>query len=297
MLARVRLSMIVAILASLLFAIPAFAGGWAVITLDELPANVVAGEPFTVGFTVLQHGKTPMTDLHPTITANLYKEQELVTDAEAEGKPGHYIATVTLPKEGEWQWSVQAFTMNQQMPALIVAAGSTASTSAPVAQVEKKTPSISGLMLIRLSSLGSGLLALLVAFRSKSRVAMALTVLCLVVGAVTFLTGSAVPAVEAQSKSSDEPTVPSSISQVEYGRQLFIAKGCITCHYNSKAASSSEYWTIEMGAPNLSKFSANAEVIAMRLKDPTSVKSDTQMPNLNLKEVEIEALIAFINSN
>jgi len=166
-----------------------------------------------------------------------------------------------------------------------------------VVQVERKTESISGLMLVRLSSLGIGLLALLVAFRSKSRVAMALTVLCLVVGAVTFLTGSAVPAVEAQSKLSDEAMVPSSISQVEYGRQLFIAKGCITCHYNSKAASSSEYWTIEMGAPNLSKFSASAEVIAMRLKDPTSVKSDTQMPNLNLKEVEIEALIAFINSN
>ncbi len=297
MLARVRLSMIGAILASLLFAIPVFAGGWAVITLDELPANVVAGEPFTVGFTVLQHGKTPMTDLHPTITANLYKEQELVTDAEAEGKPGHYIATVTLPKEGEWQWSVQAFTMNQQMPALIVAAGSTASTSAPVVQVEKKTPSISGLMLIRLSSLGSGLLALLVAFRSKSRVAMALTVLCLAVGAVTFLTGSAVPAVEAQSKSSDEPTVPSSISQVEYGRQLFIAKGCITCHYNSKAASSSEYWTIEMGAPNLSNFSASPEILFLRLKDPAAAKSDTKMPDLGLKETEIEALITFINSD
>jgi cytochrome c1 len=32
------------------------------------------------------------------------------------------------------------------------------------------------------------------------------------------------------------------------------------------------------------------------LKDPALVKSDTQMPNLNLAEDEIEALIAFINS-
>jgi len=123
-----------------------------------------------------------------------------------------------------------------------------------------------------------------------------LTVLCLVVGVFSFLSGSTVPAVEAQSKSSDEPVIPSSISQVEYGRQLFIAKGCITCHYNSKAASSSEYWTIEMGAPNLSKFSASAEVIAMRLKDPSSVKSDTGMPTLGLSKSEIEALVAFINS-
>jgi hypothetical protein len=51
-----------------------------------------------------------------------------------------------------------------------------------------------------------------------------------------------------------------------------------------------------MGAPNLSKFSAAPEVIFMRLKDPSSVKSDTQMPNLDLTKVEIEALVAFINS-
>jgi cytochrome c peroxidase len=76
---------------------------------------------------------------------------------------------------------------------------------------------------------------------------------------------------------------------VELGRDLFIAKGCITCHYNSRAGSSSEYWTIDMGAPDLSKFSANPEIIFMRLKDPSSVKSDTKMPNLDLKKAEIEA--------
>ena len=50
-----------------------------------------------------------------------------------------------------------------------------------------------------------------------------------------------------------------------------------------------------MGAPNLSNFSASPEVLFMRLKDPTSVKSDTRMPNLDLTKPEIEALIAFIN--
>ena len=51
-----------------------------------------------------------------------------------------------------------------------------------------------------------------------------------------------------------------------------------------------------MGAPNLSKFSASPEALRLRLKDPASVKSDTNMPNLDLAEDEIEALIAFINS-
>jgi cytochrome c2 len=51
-----------------------------------------------------------------------------------------------------------------------------------------------------------------------------------------------------------------------------------------------------MGATNLTKFSGNADVLRMRLKDPASVKSDTKMPNLGLKKTEIEALVAFINS-
>jgi hypothetical protein len=209
--------MILALLLSLFFVIPVFAGGWAVITLDELPMNIVAGEPFTVGFMVLQHGRTPMTDLHPTITANLYKEQELVIDAEPEGKPGHYMATVTVLKEGEWQWSIQAFTMDQNMPVLNVAAASSGSITEPVVSVAQPVSSTSALLLVRIVSLAVGLVALAVSFRRKSRV-MALTAVCLVVGVASFMTGTAVPAVEAQSKSSVESLVPSTVSQVEYGR-------------------------------------------------------------------------------
>src|SRR5215213_4607690 len=130
---RFRIALGFALLA-FVFVVPAFAGGWAVISLDGLPVNAVAGEPFTVGFTILQHGRTPMTDLHPTITANLDKDQELVIYAESEGEPGHYMATVTLPKEGEWQWSIQAFTMDQPMPTLSVAPASTIAASKPVVQ-------------------------------------------------------------------------------------------------------------------------------------------------------------------
>src|SRR5512145_1930884 len=120
MFTRIRNAWWLALLLSLLFVVPVFAGGWAVITLDELPTNVVAGEPLTIGFTVLQHGRTPLDGLAPTITANLYKEQEFVVHAEPGDKPGHYTATLTFPKEGEWRWSIQAF-MDQPMPMLTVA--------------------------------------------------------------------------------------------------------------------------------------------------------------------------------
>ncbi|MCI0549929.1 MAG: hypothetical protein L0287_03155 [Anaerolineae bacterium] len=78
---------------------------------------------------------------------------------------------------------------------------------------------------------------------------------------------------------------------------MFVAKGCITCHVNTKVTDSHDYLTVGYeNATNLSNFSAHPDVLRMRLKDPTSVKSDTQMPNLDLSQIEIEALVAFINS-
>ena len=291
---RFRISIALALLLSVVLAIPAFAGGWAVITLDELPTGVVAGEPFNIGFIVLQHGKTPMDGLDPTITATSSNSESFVVHAKPDGETGHYAATLTLPKEGSWNWSIQAFSMEQAMPMLSVAAP----IAVPVGQQPvAETAPISAVWIVRVLALVIGLAGLVVAYQHKSRLAVGLTAVCLLVGVGSFVTGSSVSEnVEAQSKSSAEAAGDPSMSQVELGRQLFLAKGCITCHYNSKAASESEYWTIDMGAPNLSKFSASPEALRLRLNDPASVKSDTQMPNLDLADDEIEALIAFINS-
>jgi len=296
MFSRFRSAILLVLVFTLALAIPVFAGGWAVISLDELPVGVIAGEPHTVGFTVLQHGRTPMTGLDPTITATLSNDEKLTFFAEPEGEPGHYAATLTFPKDGNWEWSIQAFTMDLKMPALSVAAAGNASVNQPVARSESQFATVSPLLIVRVLAFAIGLVSLVVAFRSKSRTVMALTGLCLLVGITSFIMESAVHEVEAQGKSSSEVTVDSSISQVELGRQLFIAKGCITCHVNSRATRDSEYWTIEMGATNLSNFSAHPDVLRMRLADPSLVKSDTQMPKLNLSESEIEALVTFINS-
>lgn len=288
MFSRFRIAIALVITLSFISVMPVFAGGWAVITLDQLPGNLVAGQPYMIGFTVRQHGVTLMDGLYPTITANLNKETEFIVDARSDGKPGHYTATMTFPKEGEWSWSIQAFTMHQPMPTLTVAAP----LGVVVPKAEPIAPSIPWLWIVRGLAMAGVFAGAVITLRRRNRWAIALTMLCLVAGIVSFITGAAVPAVEAQSLSSTN----SSLSQVELGRQLFLAKGCITCHTNSRAVSSSDYWTIQIGAPDLSKFSANPEVIAMRLKDPTSVKSDTRMPNLELHKDEIEALVAFLNS-
>lgn len=296
MLSRTRIAIGLALLIAIMFAFPALAGGWAVITLDELPSDVVAREPLTIGFTVLQHGITPMSDLDPTITAKLSSAEPMVISAEPDGKPGHYVATLTFPKEGNWEWSIQAFTMNQAMPVLNVTAANVAFSNETATKVESQLTLITPLLFLRALAFGIALIGLVFALRRKSRLVGALAGLCLLVGIGTFMMGMTTPKVEAQGKEFSETSMESSIPQIELGRQLFIAKGCITCHYNTKAADRSEYWTIEMGAPDLSNFSASPEVLTIRLKDPKAAKSDTKMPNLGLKKTEIEALIAFINS-
>ena len=296
MFSRFRIALLLVLILSFALGIPVFAGGWAVISLDELPVGVVAGEAYTIGFTVLQHGRTPMTDLYPIVTAGIAKGEVLSFSAEPDGKPGHYTAALTFPTAGDWDWSIQAFTMDLQMPTLSVAAG-TALVAQPVAKSETRFVSISPWLIVSVVAFALALVGLVLISRSRSRVAGALTVLCLLIGITSFIRESAVPQVEAQGNSASEAIVESSVPEVELGRQLFIAKGCIICHVNNKATRGAEYWTIEMGAPNLSNFSASPEILFIRLKDPAAAKSDTQMPNLGLKETEIKALIAFINSD
>lgn len=293
---RTRIAIGLVLILTFLFAVPAYAGGWAVISLDSLPTGVTAGEPFTVGFTVLQHGITPLDGLTPYITASLSGEQVSVS-AESDKTPGHYTATLTLPTAGEWSWSIQAFTMDQPMPALNVAAP-VAGASQPKTEVAPvQVLPISALWIVRVLALGLGVIGLVFAFRRKSRLAYALPALCLLVGVGSFVTGAGLPVrAEVQVEAPVQVIDEASISQVELGMQLFAAKGCITCHTNRKVENSNEYWTIDMGAPDLTNFSASPEVLFIRLKDPAAAKSDTKMPNLGLKEVEINALIAFINS-
>ncbi|MDQ2692443.1 MAG: cytochrome c [Chloroflexota bacterium] len=287
---RARIALGLTFLMALVFAVPAFAGGWAVISLDELPANVVAGEPLTIGFTVLQHGHSPMDGLAPTVTA-FHKDTRFIAEAEPGSKPGHYTATLTFPREGEWMWSIQAFSMDQPMPRLHVAAPGAVATASQPLQDEAVMATVPPLVILRVLAFGIALVGLVLVYQRRSRLALVLTLAGIAVGLASFVLGSAVPQVEAQ-KLSREP----SLSKVEMGQQLFVAKGCITCHVNNRVERASSYWTVDMGAPNLSNYSSAPEILFIRLKDPAAAKSDTKMPNLGLKETEIEALIAFINS-
>lgn len=84
-------------------------GGWASITLDELPDGYVVGQPTKFGFTIRQHGFTPLASLTPTIDArNEAGGGAVQAAAQPEGEPGHYVATFTLPRAGEWRVGVKS---------------------------------------------------------------------------------------------------------------------------------------------------------------------------------------------
>ncbi len=85
------------------------AGGWATIQADSgNPPQPNAGEQFTFGFTVLQHGVTPAGWVEtPTFLGiNTTTGERVEVKAVAQGADGHFVATVTLPSGGFWTWQV-----------------------------------------------------------------------------------------------------------------------------------------------------------------------------------------------
>jgi hypothetical protein len=89
-------------------ALPAAAtakGGWATTTLDDAP-QARAGETTDIGFTIRQHGERPVNvdDVAVVIRAD---DGDRTYPAVQEGPVGHYVAEVTFPDEGEYDWVVR----------------------------------------------------------------------------------------------------------------------------------------------------------------------------------------------
>lgn len=263
----------------------ALGGGWAVITLESLPGELRAGEPFTIEFSVRQHGVTPMADLEPTIRVHDPETGQITTlNAEPGTEIGDYTVALTLPTEGLWNWSIEAFTMDQAMPPLDVL---------PTSAVErpgKPNLVLTPIVLMSLSLLG--LLAAIQAFRSRRfRWGYGIAALSLIAGAFGVQTFTNQTSSSAQAASVD--LIPAT---ADAGEALFISKGCLTCHDHSRAEVKGNYYRISIG-PNLSKFTASPKYLRPWLSDPQAFKPKSMMPNLDLTDDEIEALIAFLNAD
>ena len=205
----------------LVLAVPAFAfgaGGWAIITVDDLPEYLVAGQPTELSFVVRQHGMTPLDRLSPSIEAKGGGTTVSVKAMPAKGA-GRYSALVTVPQAGEWT--------------LTVASG----------------------------------------FGQASQ--------------VTLLPVRAIAAGAAK---------PAATPDATRGARLFVAKGCVGCHVHGVV----DRPTLVKVGPELTQRRYATPYLTKILGDPASMpvtRPGLRMPNLGLRDDEIRALVAFINSD
>lgn len=85
------------------------------------------------------------------------------------------------------------------------------------------------------------------------------------------------------------------LDPVALGTALFSAKGCVMCHAHAAiTVQDGPFGLGEVEPPNLSQNEYGDEYLRLWLRDPQAVKPATQMPRLELREGEIDALIAFL---
>lgn len=258
------------------------AGSWPVITLDELPQAVVAGQPVEISFMVRQHGWTPAAWYTPELTAiHPETEQTITVAAQAAERGGRYTATLTLPQAGTWRWSIDlGYGIDQPMPPLRV---EEAEGEAQPAAWPGSLPLSMGLV-----GLVGGVSALAVWWRNPNRWLLSVGGAMLVMSLTGFIfTLPVTPEAEAQQSSSR-------LAQTEIGAALFVAKGCTTCHRHEAIERTGDFYS-NIG-PNLTGLSFAPAYLQLWLQDPPAVKPNTKMPNLELSEAEIEALVSFLTN-
>jgi hypothetical protein len=92
-------------LAALALPASALAGGWATAGLGPPDDGIGPGDTWNAKVTILQHGMTPLSGLHPTITIRNGSTSKTFQTT-ATGEPGVYLAKVVFPSAGTWSYSV-----------------------------------------------------------------------------------------------------------------------------------------------------------------------------------------------
>ena len=83
------------------------AGGWATITVENLPGEVHAGENVHIEFSVRQHGRELTSHVTPVLRAhNPQTGETLIVDAAALSEKGYFAVDVVFPSEGQWEVSL-----------------------------------------------------------------------------------------------------------------------------------------------------------------------------------------------
>jgi mono/diheme cytochrome c family protein len=102
-------------------------GGWAVVTVKDLPEYFVAGQQYTIEFEVRQHGRTLLSGLRPQLVIDSPGAREIVIPAMARSAEGTYAVTFTAPPTaGDVRFTIRSGFMNNELrlyPQPVIAAG------------------------------------------------------------------------------------------------------------------------------------------------------------------------------
>jgi cbb3-type cytochrome c oxidase subunit III len=115
-------------LSSILIAGLVAMGGWAVVTVKDLPEYFVAGQQYTIEFQVRQHGRTLLSGLRPELVIASPAAREIIIPAVARSAPGTYAVTFTAPAAGagDVRLTIRSGFGNNELrlyPQTVVAAG------------------------------------------------------------------------------------------------------------------------------------------------------------------------------
>lgn len=116
-------------------AITAF-GGWAVVTVDDLPDYMVAGQPVTFSYRVRQHGVTLLSGLRGRVEAEGGPLEARATATPAR-EAGRYTATLTLPQPGEWTITIHSGFGNSKVKLEPVRAVNPGAPQRPLPEAER----------------------------------------------------------------------------------------------------------------------------------------------------------------
>jgi mono/diheme cytochrome c family protein len=263
------------------------AGGWATVTVSELPTEIVAERPFTVEFSVRGHGQTLVAGLDAAVTAvHETSDTRVNVPAEDGAEEGFYTAPLTLPEAGEWRWEISTYGRAYPMPSLMV------NEAAVVASVESGGGTAVAWQLILAWTAAAGtILCLFFWSRQRNRLRLAGAVLLGVVSLAGFGLYAQMPQpVLAENEAAMVPA----IAPEAMGEALFVAKGCIQCHTNNNVTMTDNLLPF---GPNITFVKRSPEYLQAWLANPSALKTDTQMPNLHLSEAEIDTLVAFLQTD
>src|SRR3954470_486479 len=129
-----RTAVVVAATGALALALPgaAGAGGFATVGLSSLPDGTAPGKPWRVTLTILQHGRTPLDGLHPSVRVVAANGTPHAFAARPAGRTGRYRADVVFPAAGRWRYEIDdGFSQTHRFAPVRIRGGAEAGAAAP----------------------------------------------------------------------------------------------------------------------------------------------------------------------